>query len=128
MVHKMVKDLLMRAVFVAIIGGILSFVITSLLAPIMAGEALVATIIYLVVLVGIIYLMPKAKVDNETVVSFLVLLGFIAVVGSFITGFAPMLAPYVLSLSSFTLTSLIWAVFYISLAEWVLVETKLVKF
>jgi len=111
-----IQKLLTKVVIVAFVGGIVSYLVTMFLGPIIAtgiGQ-IFGSIVLLVLLVA---LAKKAKIDNMNWFHAFVLLFAVGVVGSILAMFVPFISAYVLSVSNFTLTGLMWTVFYVMVAE-----------
>ena len=105
-----------KALIVAIIGGIVAYLVTTFLGPVIAtgfGQIFGSIILLVLLLV----LAKKAKIDDLNWFHAFVLIFAVGVFGSLLSFFVPYISAYVLSVTNFTLTGLMWTVLYVMVAE-----------
>jgi len=105
-----------KAIIVAFLGGIISYIVTTTIGSMIAtgiGQ-IIGSIILLVLLIA---LAKKATFDDLNLFHMLILLFAVGIVGSILSLSVPFISAYVLSVSNFTLTGLMWTVFYVMVAE-----------
>ena len=119
--------LLVEAALIAIIAGVVSFALVGVLGPISAN-VFGSIVVSIVLLVAVLLMANTAKVDNLNIFNFVVFLFAIAIVGTLVTLAYPPLSQYILSVSgNFTVTGLMWTIFYIMAAEVVLIKSGIAK-
>ena len=116
-------ELLLKALGISVIGGLVAYVLSMLMAPLMADVAFSA-IYYIILLTAIVYLAKKATVDNMSWFQVFVLLLAMAGIGSVITWIQPSAAQFILGAGDATLLGFAHTILYIEIAEIIM---KMVK-
>lgn len=114
---KDVTDLAVSGLFVAVIGGIVAYLLSLMLG--VAGAAVgMPAIIGGFVAVALLYTMiVKTNIETNNIFEFFLLLGVAGLVGSIITLLLPMTSGYILAFSGpLTYTGFIWTVVYVAAA------------
>jgi uncharacterized membrane protein required for colicin V production len=116
MVVDELKAVLFQALLVAVIGGVVAYVLGMVIGPInaMTYGAILGVGLLLVLLV----LMAKyTDVEKLDLFSFVILLVAVTFIGSVVVTALPAAAPFILSLSgALTIPTLAWTLVYIGLA------------
>jgi len=110
------SEMSVLALFVAVIGGLVAYVLG------MAFGALTAVPLWgsIQLLIGIVLAVMLAKyggVDEYNLFRFVILLGIVGFIGTIITTFVPVVAPFILAVGAFSVNGLVWAFVYILSAE-----------
>ena len=118
---KTIKDdlpnILIGAVLIAVIGGLISWLLGMALGPIaVAGGigSLVISIFGIALLVGVA---AWSKLDNWKWYDALVMFLTVFVLGETIATTIPSVAPFILNTVNFAPSSLVWTIVYIAFAE-----------
>lgn len=116
MLDKM-KELLLLALLVAVIGGIMSLLLGSVLGMVYAAIGWQTVLGGLIALGLLIYIATKTDLDKMSFVDIVVLFVAIGLVGTIITTLLPIAAPYILTVENWgNLTGIAWSLVYVGLA------------
>jgi len=115
------EKLAIKATSVAIIGGVVSILLSMILSAIEPVFPFAGGLVSgLIALALVILLAKESKIDDMNFVGVLTLLFAVSLVGSIIATFLPVISPYILSVTDFTLSGLMWTVVYVMIAEAIL--------
>lgn len=99
---------------IAVISGIIAFLLGSLLGAIIE----IAMFSGLIAVILAYIMLKKSKVTRDAP-EFLLLLVAVGIVGSLIAGFVPGISNYILSVNV-TVSGLAWAIFYVTLGLYII--------
>lgn len=113
------KEIGIQALIAAGLGGVLAYLLSFVLGPILALDTLFGPLIGgIIAIVVLVYVATKTELDTTSFWNVIVLLLAVAVVGTFVVGIIPAAAPYILTLADpFTsLLALGWTLIYVGAA------------
>lgn len=112
------KELGILAVIVAVLGGIIAYLLGMLTSPIVGFDAMFGPLIGgIIAIIILLYVAKETALDAMTFFNIIVLLLFVSVVGTFIVAALPMAAPFILTLTaSMTISMWAWSLVYVGLA------------
>ena len=113
-----IQKYMINALIILVIGGIASYLLGGLLATLQATMAVFVTGLFTVIMALLAgYLLYMAKLTNF--VEIIILIGIAVGIGSILTAFLPMIAPFMLSAGAFTWSGLVATLFYVALADYI---------
>jgi hypothetical protein len=112
------KNLGVQAGIVAIVGGIIAYLLAMLTAPIMGFDAMFGPLIGGIIAITILlYVAKETALDAMTFFNIIVLLLFVSIIGTFIVAAVPTVAPFILTLAgSMSISTWAWSLVYVGIA------------
>lgn len=112
-----IKDLAIKATMVAVLGGIISYLLGMVLGPISAINIVGPLIGGVLAIVLLFYIAIKTNLDKMSIFNIVVLLLFVSVIGTLIVSIAPIATGYILTLTqTLTWANIAWSFVYVGLA------------
>ena len=112
------KELGILAVIVAVVGGIIAYILGMLTAPIIGFDAMFGPLLGgIIAIVILLYVAKETNLDVMTFFNVILLLIFVSIVGTFIVAALPVAAPFILTLTAdMTISMWAWSLAYVGLA------------
>lgn len=110
-------NIVIGAIFIAIIGGVISWLLGMGLGPIAASGGIGSIIISIIGIALLVGVAAWSKLDNWKWYDALVMFLTIFVLGEAIATSIPSVAPFILNTVNFAPSSLVWTFVYIAFAE-----------
>lgn len=110
------REMFVTALFATLIGGAAAYVFGMLFGMMLAIPLWGA----IQLLIGIVLALVLAKygnVDDYNLFRFVILMGIVGLIGTIITTFVPIAAPFILAVGAFTVNGLVWTFVYVLSAE-----------
>ncbi len=111
-----IKEISISAFLLLIIASILSTVLGLVLGPVYAITGYQTIVGLLIAFVLLVFVKLESDLDAMKVFDIILLFVAIALFGTIITTIVPVAAPYIISVSSLSLTAFAWSLVYIGLA------------
>lgn len=116
-----IQKWLILAAFVAVVGGILSIIVSMILPQILGMAGMLSPIVSAAIaLILLIVIAANTKFDDIEVFDLIILFLAVGIIGSIVTVVLPMAAPYILSTAIGVdwVSSLAWTFVYVGAAIW----------